>query len=54
METESNMDFDAFLPEVGAVQIGYFSNQVEADEIYQLTATSSLFPATFHLNPHTI
>ena len=26
MDTESILDFDAFLAEVGAVQIGYFSN----------------------------
>ena len=34
METESNLDFDAFLAEVGAVYIRYISNQTESDEIY--------------------
>ena len=36
METESNLDFNGLLAEVGAVQIGYFSNLTESDEINQL------------------
>ena len=35
METESNLNFDAFPAEVGAVQIGHSSNQTKSDEIYQ-------------------
>ena len=54
METESNLNLDAFPAEVGAVQIWYFCNQTESDEIYQSFVTSSLFPKTFHLDPHSI
>ena len=54
IETESNLDFDTFLADVSAVQIGYFSNQAESDEIYQLFWTSYLLPTTFHLGPHII
>ena len=53
METEINLDFDAFLAEVGAVRMRYFSNQTESGEIHQFL-TSSLFPTIFHLNPHSI
>ena len=50
MQTESNLDFDAFFAEVGAVYIGYFSNQTESDIIYRLFSASSLSPPTFHLS----
>ena len=33
METESNLDFNGFLVEVDAVQIGYFLNVTESGEI---------------------
>ena len=50
METESNLNFDALLVKVGAVQIGYFSNQTEI----QLFQTSPLFPTSVHLSINTI
>ena len=33
-EANSNLDFHAFLAEVGAIYIMYFCNQMESDEIY--------------------
>ena len=54
METKSNLDFNGFLAELCAAQIGYFSNRTESDEIDRLFQTSSFFPPTFHLNAHTI
>ena len=54
IETDSNLDFNGFLAEVCAAQIGYFSYRTESDEIDRLFQTSSFFPPSFHLKPHTI
>ena len=54
METESSLDFDVSLAEVGAVQIAYFSDQMESEEIYQLFLTTSLFPTILHCSLNTI
>ena len=54
MKVKDNLDFDEFLAEVGAAQMGIFSNQAEFDAIYQLCSMSSFFPKTLHLSHNTI
>ena len=42
------LDFDEFFVEVGVIQIGSFSKQMECDMIYQLFLKKSFFPTNFH------
>ena len=46
--------FDEFFAEVGVIQIGSFSKQMECDMNDQLSLTRSFFPTNFHSNPNTI
>ena len=43
-----------FFVEVGVIQIGSFSKQLECDRNYQLPLTRSFFPTNFHSNLNTI
>ena len=44
------LDFHEFVVEVGVIQIGSLSKQMECDMIYQLSWTRSYFPTNFHSN----
>ena len=54
MKSAGYVDFDDFFVEVGMIQIGPFSKQMECDMIYQLSLTRSSFPTNFHSNLNTI
>ena len=54
MKAVGYLDFDEFFVEVGVIQIGYFSEQMECDMIYQLSLTRSFFLTNFHSNLNTI
>ena len=41
MKAVGYLDFDEFFVEVGVIYIGYFSEQMEYDMIYQLSLTRS-------------
>ena len=42
------MDFDEFFDEVGVIQIGSFSEQMECDMFYPLSLTRSFFLTNFN------
>ena len=44
MKALGYLDFDQFFAEVGMVQMGSFSTQMECYVIYQLSLTRSFFP----------
>ena len=48
MKSVGYLDFDEFFVEVGVIQIGSFSKQVECDMIYQSFLQRSFFPTNFH------
>ena len=48
------MDFVDFFVEVGVIQIGSFSEQMECDMFYLLFLTRSFFLTNFNLNLNTI
>ena len=54
MKAVGYLDFEEFFVEVGVIQIGSFSEQMECDMIYQLSLTRSFFPTNFHSNLNTI
>ena len=54
MKSVGYLDFDEFFVEVGVIQIGSFSKQMECDMIYQLSLTRSFFPTNSHSNLNTI
>ena len=54
MKSVGDLDFDEFLVEVGVIQIGSFSKQMECDMIYHLSLTRSFFSTNFHSNLNTI
>ena len=54
MKSNGYLDFDEFFVEVGVIQIGSFSKQMECDMIYLLSWTRSFFPTNFHSNLNTI
>ena len=54
MKAVGYLNFDDFFVEVGVIQIGYFSEQMEYDMIYQLSLTRSFFPTNFHSKLNTI
>ena len=45
------LDFDDFFVEVGVIQIGHFTKQMECNMIYQLSLTRSFFPNKFSFEP---
>ena len=47
MKSVGYLDFDEFFVEVGVIQIGSFSKQMEWDMIYQLSLSRSFFPQNF-------
>ena len=54
MKSVGHLDFGDFFFEVGVIQVGSFSKQMECDMIYQLSLTRSFFPTNFHSNLNTI
>ena len=50
MKAVGYLGFECFFAEVGIVQKGYFSKQMECDMIYQLSLTRSFFPTNFNSN----
>ena len=54
MKSVGYLDFDEFFVEVGVIQIGYFSNEMECDMIYHLSLTISFLPTNFHSNLNTV
>ena len=54
MKSAGYMDFEELFVEVGVIQIGSFSKEMEYDMIYQLSLTISFFPTNFHSNLNTI
>ena len=54
MKSVGYLDFDDFFVEVGVIQTGSFSEQMECDMIYHLSLTRSFFPTNFHSNLNTI
>ena len=48
------MDFVEFFVEVGVIQIGSFSEQMECDMFYPLSLTRSFFLTNFNSNLNTI
>ena len=54
MKAVGYMDFDEFFVEVGVIQIGLFSEEMEYDMIYQLSSTRSFCLTNFHSNLNTI
>ena len=54
MKSVGYLDFDECFVEVGVIQIGSFSQQMECDLIYQLSLTRSFYPPNGHSNLNTI
>ena len=54
MKSVGHLDVDEFFVDVGVIQIGFFSKQMECDMIYQLSLTRPFFPTNFHSNLNTI
>ena len=54
MKAVGYLDFDEFFVEVGEIQIGSFSEQMECDMILQLSLTRSFYLTNFLSNLNTI
>ena len=54
MKDVGYLDLDEFFVEVGVIQKGSFSEQMECDMIYHLSLTRSFFLTNFHSNLNTI
>ena len=54
MKAVGYLDSDEFFVELEVIQIGYFTEQMECDMIYQLSLMRSFFLINFYSNLNTI